>query len=71
MHTDREATPWEELPYVNGEDGAVWNNLMARYQHRGCPGLRMEDICFYSAPECAAKGMCRLAYEKSTIERTR
>jgi hypothetical protein len=69
--SNEQATPWEELPCVNGEDGIIWNNLMTRYQHRGCPGLQMEDICYFSASECAAKGMCRLAYEKNNVERAK
>jgi hypothetical protein len=64
-------TPWEELPCVNGENGTIWNNLMTRYNDRGCPGLHMEDICYFSASECAAKGMCRLGYEKNNIERAK
>ena len=54
---------WNNLPLKNGEDGEIWNNLMARYGHQGCPGLHYEDVC--SEPwECAVKGMCRISWEK-------
>jgi hypothetical protein len=57
---------FEDLPYINGEDSVKWNNLMARYQHQGCPGIDYEDICMneHGAGECAAKGTCKYAYNK-------
>lgn len=60
--------PWEDLPLKNVEDGASWNNAMARYGHRGCPGVQYEDVC--AEPwDCASKGKCRLVYERSQSER--
>jgi hypothetical protein len=61
-------TAWEDLPYVNGEDGKAWNNLMAKFQHTGCPGIDYEDICMHDATECAVKGVCKYLHEKQQKE---
>lgn len=58
---------FDDLPFVNGEDGREWNNAMARYGHLpGCPGIQYEDVC--SEPwECASRNTCRIHYEKHII----
>jgi hypothetical protein len=55
--------PWADLPLKNGEDGAEYNNLYARYCHLGCPGQLYEDNCV-EPWDCASKGRCRVVYEK-------
>jgi len=55
---------FDELPYKNEEGSQRWNSCMARYQHTGCPGIEYQDICINEAGaiECAAKGVCKKAY---------
>ena len=63
---EAEHCKWEDLSIAVGEESPRWNALMARYGHRGCPGMQFEDVC--AEPwDCASKGTCRLVYESRRI----
>jgi hypothetical protein len=41
----------------------LFYELLAKYQHQGCPGQQMEDICANPAI-CAGLGCCQIILEE-------
>jgi len=56
--------PFEDLPIVNGEDDGSYESAMAKYGHRGCPGIGFDDVCAHPW-DCASKGKCKVIHNSN------